>query len=300
GFANLSTNLFNTVTTGEAPQLSPTYGEYDDGASVFNNYWNFAGTSLPSGLVAGETGGTYSVNNGLKVTGGSSGYEGIFSNSAINPQTTISDFYGYLIGAAQEWSQFGLYGSTSAGGPQYFIYTPSANTYALGTFNGGAVSGTTITTSGSQTSSSIWSMWASTTHAYASYNYGSAVNNNASFASSTAQYVGTQAYSTSDGAFVQWLRTRAYPPSGVMPSVSFSTPVSARRPNLAVSPNPIIYGSTSTVTASGNPNTDTIELFMNGNLVGGPATGTITYTFNSLLPGNGAGSYTFNAFDENS
>ncbi|MEM0202310.1 MAG: hypothetical protein QXR73_03980, partial [Candidatus Micrarchaeaceae archaeon] len=32
--------------TGEAPQLSPTYAEYDDGADVFNTYYNFSGTTL--------------------------------------------------------------------------------------------------------------------------------------------------------------------------------------------------------------------------------------------------------------
>ena len=39
-----SVNCFNTTNTGEAPQLSSTYAQYDDGASVFTNYWNFAGT----------------------------------------------------------------------------------------------------------------------------------------------------------------------------------------------------------------------------------------------------------------
>ena len=102
GFASKTTNLLSSSGTsgiGEAPQLPSTYAKYDDGASVFNNYWNFAGTSLPSGLTIGETGGTYSVNNGLTITGGSgtgnSGFEGIFSTSSINPQTTITDFYGY-------------------------------------------------------------------------------------------------------------------------------------------------------------------------------------------------------------
>jgi hypothetical protein len=42
-FAPTSTNLLNSVTTGEAPQLSSTYAEYDDGADVFPNYQNFAG-----------------------------------------------------------------------------------------------------------------------------------------------------------------------------------------------------------------------------------------------------------------
>ena len=47
GFSNKTTNLFNNETVGEAPQLSSTYAEYDDGANVFNYYTNFAGTSLP-------------------------------------------------------------------------------------------------------------------------------------------------------------------------------------------------------------------------------------------------------------
>jgi len=99
----------------------------------------------------------------------------------------------------------------------------------------------------------------------------------------------------------QGIIVRAYPPNGVMPSISFGTPESITGiPNLAITPNPITYGGTSTITASGNPNTDTIELFMNGNLIGGPATGNIIYTFNSLKVGYGPGSYTFNAYDENS
>ena len=45
GFALNSTNLFNNKTTGEAPQLSSTYAEYDDGNNVFINYDNFANLS---------------------------------------------------------------------------------------------------------------------------------------------------------------------------------------------------------------------------------------------------------------
>ncbi|EEZ92435.1 MAG: hypothetical protein BJBARM4_1010, partial [Candidatus Parvarchaeum acidiphilum ARMAN-4] len=46
GFASTTTNLFNNVSVGEAPQLSSTYGAYDDGANIFKFYDNFAGTSL--------------------------------------------------------------------------------------------------------------------------------------------------------------------------------------------------------------------------------------------------------------
>ena len=37
GITSTSTNLFNTVNDGEAPQLSSTYAEYDDGFNVFNH-----------------------------------------------------------------------------------------------------------------------------------------------------------------------------------------------------------------------------------------------------------------------
>ena len=63
GFALQSVNLFDGVTVGEAPQLSATYGQYDNGAKVFTYYnanpadttgWTIAGsaglsTAAPSG-----------------------------------------------------------------------------------------------------------------------------------------------------------------------------------------------------------------------------------------------------------
>ncbi len=60
--------------SGEAPQLSPAYAEYDNGNDVFTQYWDFAGTGLPSGWSAntittevGHTG-SYTVDNGLSVS----------------------------------------------------------------------------------------------------------------------------------------------------------------------------------------------------------------------------------------
>jgi hypothetical protein len=52
GFASASTSLLNNVNVGEEPQISSTYGQYDDGADVFGNY--FAGNSLSGWTVAGS------------------------------------------------------------------------------------------------------------------------------------------------------------------------------------------------------------------------------------------------------
>ncbi|MGC8600792.1 MAG: hypothetical protein ACP5LX_07055, partial [Nitrososphaeria archaeon] len=64
-------NLFGTTSSGkiivgEAPQLSPSYGEYDSGFSVFPFYDDFAGTSLSNKWTIFDTGGgKISVKNGL-------------------------------------------------------------------------------------------------------------------------------------------------------------------------------------------------------------------------------------------
>lgn len=71
----LPTNTeYDGIYAGEAPQLTcnnPSntiggcaagqYGKYDNGASVFARYWNFAGTSMPPGWTTGSS----TVDNGL-------------------------------------------------------------------------------------------------------------------------------------------------------------------------------------------------------------------------------------------
>lgn len=54
---------FNTVTTGEAPQFTSYYGQFDNGKHVFNLYDNFANDSLNASLW--NFGGSITVNNGL-------------------------------------------------------------------------------------------------------------------------------------------------------------------------------------------------------------------------------------------
>ena len=68
GFAPTSTNLFNTVNAGEAPQLSSTYAEYDTGSRVFNYYVNFNGTNLPTNWGYSLGGGTCTQDNGVVCT----------------------------------------------------------------------------------------------------------------------------------------------------------------------------------------------------------------------------------------
>ncbi|MGH9506797.1 MAG: hypothetical protein ACRD13_07735, partial [Terriglobales bacterium] len=49
GFAPAGLSLLNRISTGEAPGLSTRYGQFDDGAAVFERYANFSGPALPPG-----------------------------------------------------------------------------------------------------------------------------------------------------------------------------------------------------------------------------------------------------------
>ena len=86
GFVPTSTNIFNTVNDGEAPQLSSTYAEYDDGAKVFNYYVNFNGTSLPPNWGYSLGGGSCTQDNGITCTANfaSSGNNCAFVHYAYN------------------------------------------------------------------------------------------------------------------------------------------------------------------------------------------------------------------------
>jgi hypothetical protein len=91
-YGNPSATLSASGPTGEAPQLSPTYAQYDNGASVFNNYWNFAGTSLPSGWSA-TSGFTGSVNNGITLTSNSDWQGIMYTASPTSYSNVVIDAY---------------------------------------------------------------------------------------------------------------------------------------------------------------------------------------------------------------
>ena len=82
-FAPTTQNQFNGTTTGEAPGLSPEYAQYDNGARVFTQYANFAGTSLPAGWSRSVTPGSRGavvIHNGVHIwhsgTGGGASFLG--------------------------------------------------------------------------------------------------------------------------------------------------------------------------------------------------------------------------------
>ena len=250
GFASKTTNLLSSSGTtgiGEAPQLPcgttptsscATYAEYDDGIKVFNNYWNFAGTTLPLTLSANDTSaGSYSVNNGITVSPISTGHGwmDIQSISTFNPQTQIIDGYGDIIYTQDQLgqAQFIGYGTTNPNGDAamgnigFGLF--GDNSIRIGCWNlttpvtfiilSNYVSGTKIISSAYETK----------TESFGSVNYNPFISdtgppsNQNLFSSSTSLNAIISAILPSSVAdiFDQWVRIRMLPPNGAMPTVTF-------------------------------------------------------------------------------
>jgi hypothetical protein len=245
GIASTDTILMNGTDTGEAPQLSSTYGEYDNGVNVFTNYWNFAGTSTPSGINVYTSDGSITFNNGVTIKGGAStsgGENGVATSTSFS-QPIIVDYYGTqsTSPSGDSWggniSGFSNYLSNSdstpfSGGTYTLIdfegspegkstSTPNANPF---TNQSGTITGGTLSTPSSNLfPNSIW------THIYTSstyYTYQNYVNSTGYItgASNTASLPfaiiveNNEASYVPNGMTVNWLRTRTYVPE--MPSVS--------------------------------------------------------------------------------
>ena len=221
---------------GEAPQWTcpnpantascSTYGEYDNGPSVFPQYWNFAGTSLPSGWDITQGGGTpftYSVQNGLLLQTGNDGSAVLQYNQPYNPQTYILESSGAIeTNGCMEFGA-GLYKNNGpCGGPDAIgIGTDTNELYYQIRADGGAEPSFGISVGSNLV---IMSMWENSTALSGEINYGDKVVTTSSFTSNTTLYIGfniAERTISNSELYDQWIRTRAYPPNGVMPSVSF-------------------------------------------------------------------------------
>lgn len=94
--ASTSNTYFGNAiaNVGEAPQLSPSYAEYDNGANVFTEYCNFA--SAECSWLSHTTGGGGSIaySDGAKITnGGSAGGSFEYSTIGVNTIQNIADVF---------------------------------------------------------------------------------------------------------------------------------------------------------------------------------------------------------------
>ena len=258
GMKSLSTNLFNggsSGTTGEAPQLPGTYGQYDNGANVFNKYTNFSGTSIPSSMsVLSGAIGSNTFNNYAELQNNNGGTEGIYFTSAISAPSVVDTLVTYynktggapgvsvaegestsVSGAEQPPSSYGVGGSTGGTAQTQLFYEPS-----------GGGSSTVLNQTAFPAQPFIYSIaWGATGKETALQNYTTALNstNNAlSLPSTYYSIIEVNGGGFSATAKYQWLRARAYPPNGVMPSASSGSGgvenIVVRKPSLITCTNP--------------------------------------------------------------
>jgi hypothetical protein len=215
---------------GEAPTLSATYGQYDNGANVFSFYDAFAGQQLSSkwSTVVHSSGGTVTVNNGATFSAsGSNDY--VFVWSSAKPYPSIAE--AYMV-SRDSGTDPALGVSTSSGYNQHYLYSGyevdrcCGNLYLNGETSG---SSTTVVSQSENFNPGTWKLvWSATGTESASD--GSVVLNGTSSNPSIGNYGIYVGHSNAGGSpgndVIQWARMRAYPPGNRMPSVAFGTLVS--------------------------------------------------------------------------
>ena len=228
---------YDGVYAGEAPQLSPVYAEYDNGANVFNNYWNFVGPGLPTSLSSLATSGIIlNVNDGLTIS--NNGDAAVYTTNLYNNYifdagvksfgtTTTSGQPGIV-------SAIGSFGASCAAsnyvctGYRFGYNNWNTNLLQIAWSDNSGNSGAVPCSSASLswTGGILTGIWRATGNESAYLNYGNHLScSDTTVALNSSMQYGFIYYSTSPSTSITtyWLRTRAYPPDGVMPHAKFFT-----------------------------------------------------------------------------
>lgn len=241
-FYPVTEDILNNVTTGEAPQLSPVYGEYDNGATMFIYYTNFAGNSLQSGWAVYDPSSiTYFVNNGLTVTTSvfvSGGDPQIYyTKSLSNPQNTVIDAYMNINNGSGEFLGY-LYGPNGAS--QDTFVGGDNNVWSIHNFDGNIGSSANMSAGSLDSNWNVLSYFPSTSagNGWLDYTHFTTYSGNFNFVDSKPGLLGEGAYQQPKSA--QWFRQRALPPNGVAPTVAIgsltSVPAVPEFPSITILP----------------------------------------------------------------
>ena len=202
------------------------YAEYDDGAKVFTNYWNFAGNTAPAGwegvnICGGAYTGTVKINNRLSFTGGSNGCATYKYTSLEFSQPLVFESIQHLIRNVTSLGSSNLAAMISTGSPGSFWESGLLGANATPVWYYQISSSTAyIVTNIHPIRWNIYGVGGAATKSFDSFNYrqeNSTILLPSSFNISTLQ-IGPHTVSES-----YWARIRTYPPNGIMPSVTFGS-----------------------------------------------------------------------------
>ena len=218
---------------GLAPQLSTVYGEFDNGAKVFEYYVRFGSlSSLPSGWSTTESI-TYQTED-IRINDGGAAWGYLYTSFTKYINTTI-DFFGNAYQPNYNGNyvnNFGLQTAQSSNEPGYSMTVGSASTSG-GTANiwfensGNIIQ---IETNGidSNYNKTYTTSIIGSTSVDLELNYSSPFYTNSALTAESTSYLFFNTYQTTPNAYIYYIDARETPPAGVMPSVSFgSTTVSS-------------------------------------------------------------------------
>jgi hypothetical protein len=233
-----TSSSYSTNHTGVEPNYNSTYAQYDNGTNVFSNYWNFSGTSLPTGWaeVDNNSGGTYSVNNGLilEIPSGTSSTNYVVVYYDTNTFTLSSlgvvlDIYAYIASGAEGYASMGIpYIPTVQyqGNIASLGYNSTSGNFENSTFNGNFSAEVDMPIS-FNSNYNVWTWYSNNAGIVLLYNYGSETINNIQY-NSVTNHIGyyesgliTPAFGTVIKSY--WCRIRNFPPNGQMPSTIVGT-----------------------------------------------------------------------------
>lgn len=243
--------------TGAEPTYSSTYAQYDNGTSVFTDvYWNYNGTSLPTGTsTLASSDASISSNNGLSATSGitdSPSFAYIVYTTALSANSIVESYvtsatavnFGGVnydlagvsssstVGAASTTgnNNFSTYIGASyynvGGGTQLCLFNNSSNDFQEESY--------------SFPSKFVFSSSYNEINAYVNY---TSYTSTDTYTSSVYMLVGIasaggSAGSPEAGSFgIQWSRSRIYPTNGTMPTLTYGsvTKVSTSPPMYSIS-----------------------------------------------------------------
>lgn len=209
---------YDSVYAGEAPQMSPLYAEYDNGASVFNYYDNFAGSTLSQSYTQIVPAGTTIVqNNGITIATSGAGYGGIIYNPAFGNQTVFEVDVNSIAGSG---AGFMIQNINTSVGTGYGLISSSQSGGA-----GSMQSGLSGGFSNLQITAGVMGgAWYSSSAQQWFNNYASTIETSATYQLPYQEYLSVGAYAASSSSSIrlQWARARAYTSNGIMPSFTIN------------------------------------------------------------------------------
>jgi len=231
---SLTTNLLGSGI-GESPLLSKVYGKYDNGAKVFNVYYNFSGTVLDN-RISTISGVNLVQNNSLSIsltTTTNPTFYILTSSFVSSPfvMETYETYYGVST-TTNNNEQYGLVIDSNTSISENTGGLPGGTNYAGRILNNAGESPQILEGSTSLKNEALnFQSQYTTIDSFIQNSTGVTIDfdNTSLYASTTALtsgYIGFYAFSKVANevlAKIYWLRVRAYPPNNVMPSVSFGS-----------------------------------------------------------------------------